>query len=69
MQITPKLCLESENCEVDLVPLANANKEKDAGTSLDSSRGSRDMGEVERLEVIEKRTRIRAVCLSQRLRD
>lgn len=65
MQIIPKLCLQSENRNTDLEPLANANGKKDGNTSLDSSRNVRDMGRVERLEVIEKKTWTRAVCLSQ----
>lgn len=68
-QITPKLCQQSQNRNVDLVSLTNAYGEADASTSLGNSRGVRDMDEEEKLEVIEKRTRTRAVCLPQRLRD
>lgn len=68
-QITSKLCQQSQNRDVDLVLLTDAYGEEDVSTSLDNSRGVRDMDEVEKLEVIEKRTWTRAVCLSQRLCD
>lgn len=65
MQITLKLCLQSENRNVDLKPLTNANRKEYRHTSLDNSRGIRDMGGVEKLEVIEKKTQTRVVCLPQ----
>ena len=52
-----------------MISRTNAYGEKDASTSLGNSRGVENMGEVERLEVIEKRARTRAVHLPQRLRD
>lgn len=67
MQITSKLCLQSENRNVDLKLLANANEKEDKSTSLGSNRGIRDIGGMERLEVIEKKTRTQVLYLSQRV--
>lgn len=56
MQITLKLYLQSENCNVNLESHANTNKKEDKNTNLSSSKGIEDIDEVERLEIIEKRT-------------
>ena len=45
----------------------NANKKKDRSTNLNCSRGIKDMGGVEKLEVIEKKTQTQAICLPQQL--
>lgn len=55
MQITLKLYLQSENCNVNLEFRANANKKEDRSTNLSSNKGIEDIDEVERLEIIEKR--------------
>ena len=56
MQIILKLCLQSENCDADIQSLINTNEKEDKCISLGNSKGVKDISEVKRLEVIEKKT-------------
>lgn len=67
MQITPKLYLQFENCNTNLVFLANIYGKGDTSISLGNSRKIRDIDGVKILKLIEKKTRTWAICLPQRL--